>query len=58
MTTVTPDLDRLFRDAAARERLLDVAYDFVDSPVGTLLVAATERGLCRQTLLEDGALEP
>ena len=47
MTTVTPDLDRLFRDAAARERLLDVAYDFVDSPVGTLLVAATERGVCR-----------
>jgi len=47
MTTVTPELDRLFRDAAAREQLLDVAYDFVDSPIGTLLVAGTERGLCR-----------
>lgn len=47
MTPVSPALDRRFRDAAAREHLLDVAYDLVDSPVGTLLVAATERGLCR-----------
>jgi methylated-DNA-[protein]-cysteine S-methyltransferase len=47
VTPVSPDLDRRFRDAAAREHLLDVAYDLVDSPVGTLLVAATERGLCR-----------
>jgi methylated-DNA-[protein]-cysteine S-methyltransferase len=44
---VSPDLDRRFRDAAAREHLLDVAYDLVDTPVGTLLVAATDRGLCR-----------
>jgi methylated-DNA-[protein]-cysteine S-methyltransferase len=44
---VSSELDRRFRDAAARERLLDVAYDLVDTPVGTLLVAATERGLCR-----------
>lgn len=47
MNTVSPDLDRRFRDAAARENLLDVAYDRVDSPVGDLLVAATRRGLCR-----------
>ncbi len=47
MTAVSPELDRRFRDAAARESLLDVAYDLVDSPVGTLLVAATERGFCR-----------
>lgn len=47
MTPVSTDLDRRFREAAAREHLLDVAYDLVDSPVGTLLVAATERGLCR-----------
>ena len=47
MTAVSPDLDRRFRDAAARENLLDVAYDLVDTPVGDLLVAATERGLCR-----------
>jgi len=44
---VSPELDRRFRDAAAREHLLDVAYDLVDTPVGTLFVAATERGLCR-----------
>ena len=47
MTVVSPDLDRRFRDAAARESLLDVAYDLVDSPVGDLLVAVTERGFCR-----------
>jgi methylated-DNA-[protein]-cysteine S-methyltransferase len=45
--TVSPELDRRFRDAAAREELLDVAYDLVDSPIGTLLVAASARGLCR-----------
>jgi methylated-DNA-[protein]-cysteine S-methyltransferase len=44
---VSPELDRRFRDAAARDSLLDVAYDLVDTPIGTLLVAATERGLCR-----------
>ena len=47
MNPVSPEVDRRFRDAAAREHLLDVAYDLVDTPVGTLLVAATERGLCR-----------
>ncbi len=47
MTPVSPDLDRRFRDAAAREHLLDVAYDLVDTPIGTLLVATTERGLAR-----------
>jgi methylated-DNA-[protein]-cysteine S-methyltransferase len=44
---VSPELDRRFRAAAAREHLLDVAYDLVDTPIGTLLVAATDRGLCR-----------
>jgi methylated-DNA-[protein]-cysteine S-methyltransferase len=47
VNVVTPELDRRFRDAAAAESLLDVAYDLVDSPVGDLLVAATRRGLCR-----------
>jgi len=47
MSPVSPELDRRFRDAAAAEHLLDVAYDLVDTPVGLLLVAATERGLCR-----------
>jgi len=45
--TVTPELDARFRDAAARAGLLDAAYDIVDSPVGALLVAASERGLLR-----------
>jgi len=47
VTPVSPDLDRRFREAAASEHLLDVAYDLVDTPVGMLLVATTERGLCR-----------
>jgi methylated-DNA-[protein]-cysteine S-methyltransferase len=45
--TVSPDLDRRFRDAAAREGLVDVAYELHDTPLGTLLLAATDRGLCR-----------
>ena len=47
MTTLPDRLDRRFRDEAAAAGLLDVAYDFTDSPVGTLLVAASERGVCR-----------
>jgi methylated-DNA-[protein]-cysteine S-methyltransferase len=43
--TVSPDLDRRFRDAAATLGLIDVAYDVVDSPIGDLLVAASDRGL-------------
>ena len=39
--TVSPELDARFRDAAAAEGLLDVAYDLVDTPVGPLLVAVT-----------------
>lgn len=45
--TVTPELDLRFRNAAAASGLLDVAYDLVDTPIGTLLVAATGAGLCR-----------
>jgi methylated-DNA-[protein]-cysteine S-methyltransferase len=45
--TVPTTLDQAFRERAAAEGMLDVAYDFTDSPVGELLVAATERGLCR-----------
>jgi methylated-DNA-[protein]-cysteine S-methyltransferase len=44
---VSPELDRRFREAAAAEGLLDVAYDLVDSPIGPLLVAVTDRGVCR-----------
>ena len=45
--TVSTELDRRFREAAAEEGLLDVGFDIVDSPIGPLLVAATDRGLCR-----------
>jgi methylated-DNA-[protein]-cysteine S-methyltransferase len=47
MTTVPTTLDRQFRDAAAAAGLLDVTYDIADTPIGGLLVAVTERGLCR-----------
>jgi methylated-DNA-[protein]-cysteine S-methyltransferase len=47
--TISRALDERFREAAAEEGLLDVAYDFADSPFGKLLVAASERGLCRIT---------
>ena len=43
--TVSPDLDRRFRDTAAELGLLDVGFDVVDSPIGDLLVAASDRGL-------------
>ena len=43
---ITPELDKRFRAAAADEGLLDVAYDVVDSPVGDLFVAVSDRGLC------------
>ena len=45
--TVPTALDERFRAAAAAEGLLDVGYDLLDTPVGTLLVAATPRGVCR-----------
>ena len=45
--TVPASLDERFRDRAAADGLLDVAYDLTDSPVGPLLLATTERGVCR-----------
>ena len=50
---VTIDLDARFRAAAIAEGLVDVRYDVVDSPVGDLHVAATDRGLCRISYQED-----
>jgi methylated-DNA-[protein]-cysteine S-methyltransferase len=47
--SMAPDLDRRFRERAAAEGLVDVAYDLVDTPLGWLLVAVTDRGLCRVT---------
>ena len=45
--TVSPTLDARFREAAAAAGLLDVVYDLAETPIGTLLVATTDRGLCR-----------
>jgi methylated-DNA-[protein]-cysteine S-methyltransferase len=45
--TVPTALDERFRAAAAESGQLDVAYETVDSPIGPLLVAASERGVCR-----------
>lgn len=41
-----PPTDGLI-ERAAEEGLVDVAYDAVDSPIGTLLVATTDEGLVR-----------
>jgi methylated-DNA-[protein]-cysteine S-methyltransferase len=54
---ITPELDAQFRAAALREGLVDVRYDFVDTPVGDLFIASTERGLCRISYHVDGADE-
>jgi methylated-DNA-[protein]-cysteine S-methyltransferase len=43
--TISPDLDRRFREAAAALGLVDVGFDVVESPVGELLVAVSDRGL-------------
>ena len=43
--TVSPDLDRRFREAAATLGLVDLGFDVVDTPIGELLVAASDRGL-------------
>jgi methylated-DNA-[protein]-cysteine S-methyltransferase len=51
---VTPELDARFRAAAVAEGIVDVRYDLVDSPVGELHVAATDRGLCRISYAADG----
>jgi methylated-DNA-[protein]-cysteine S-methyltransferase len=45
--SVPAHLDAEFRRRAAAEGLLDVAYTLTDSPLGTLLLAATPAGLCR-----------
>jgi methylated-DNA-[protein]-cysteine S-methyltransferase len=47
---VLPDIS----EAAAAARLIDVAYATLDSPVGTLLLAATPRGLVRLAYIGPG----
>jgi methylated-DNA-[protein]-cysteine S-methyltransferase len=65
---LTADLIRAFPDdpgqvarlhgqlaaAAQRDGILDVAYRMIDSPVGTLLLAATEQGLVRVAYASEG----
>ena len=55
--TVTPELDARFRAAALGHGLVDVRYDLIESPVGELLLAATDRGLCRISYTVDGGDE-
>jgi methylated-DNA-[protein]-cysteine S-methyltransferase len=43
--SISPDVDRRFRDAAAALGLIDVGFDVVETPIGPLLVAASDRGL-------------
>ena len=43
--TVSADLDRRFRDAAVKLGLVDVGFDVVETPIGDLVVAASDRGL-------------
>jgi methylated-DNA-[protein]-cysteine S-methyltransferase len=43
--TVSPDLDRRFREAAATLGLVDLGFDVVETPIGELLVAASDQGL-------------
>jgi methylated-DNA-[protein]-cysteine S-methyltransferase len=43
--TVSPDVDRRFREAALTLGLVDVGFDVVESPVGDLLVAMSGQGL-------------
>jgi len=43
--TVSPDLDRRFRDSALALELVDVGFDVLESPIGSLFVAASDRGL-------------
>jgi methylated-DNA-[protein]-cysteine S-methyltransferase len=45
--TASARLHARLADAAAREGILDVAYRTLDTPVGSLLLAATDRGLVR-----------
>jgi methylated-DNA-[protein]-cysteine S-methyltransferase len=43
--TISPDVDRRFREAAVELGLVDVGFDLVDTPIGQLLVAVSDRGL-------------
>jgi methylated-DNA-[protein]-cysteine S-methyltransferase len=55
--SVPEELDRRFREAAASAGLVDAAYDLADTPIGTLLVAATDDGLCQISFDPDRGLD-
>ena len=48
------NLHRRLEQASQREGLLDIAYRTLDTPVGELLLAATERGLVRVAYEREG----
>jgi methylated-DNA-[protein]-cysteine S-methyltransferase len=52
--TVPSHLDHRFRESAVRAGLLDAGYDVVESPIGPLLVAVSDRGLLRISFQHEG----
>jgi methylated-DNA-[protein]-cysteine S-methyltransferase len=50
---VPAELDARFRATAAADGLLDAAYDLVETPVGVVLVAASDEGVCRISYAAD-----
>lgn len=56
---ISTDLDRRFREAASSLGLVDLGYDVVDSPVGSLFVAVSTKGLAALSFhdQEDSDLE-
>jgi len=55
--SVSDELDRRFREAAADAGLIDAAFDLADTPIGRLRVATTDRGLCQISFDPDSGLE-
>lgn len=55
--TVPAHLDRRLREEAVAAGLLDAAYDLAESPLGLLLLAATDRGLCRISFAAEDDLD-
>jgi methylated-DNA-[protein]-cysteine S-methyltransferase len=58
LTTVGPEvlqqLHGRLEDAADRDGILDIAYRTIDTPVGSLLLAATRKGLVRVAFHSQG----
>jgi methylated-DNA-[protein]-cysteine S-methyltransferase len=58
--TALPSAERMLRlhrtleESAERGGILDIAYTTIDSPVGTLLLAATDKGLLRVAFESEG----